>query len=78
MSNSLHRIARNQGSARPRRVVSQVQQSKGGFRWLVTTLSKPQHRTGSPWWRDRFADLVERRRVAAKTGCMPRRIEARS
>lgn len=48
-----HIIARRQEAARKPRFV---------WRQGVRVRTKPQHKQGSPWWRERFADLVERRR----------------
>ncbi len=55
-------LARQRGDERPRRVKSRIVQVKG-YRVHRITLTEPQHKTGSPWWRDRYADLVERRRA---------------
>jgi hypothetical protein len=64
-------IARRIGAARtvsksqkPRRVFDESTPRGTKFRKRLADERLPYHTPGSPWWRERFADLVERRGVA--------------
>lgn len=65
-------IARRTGAARivtkqqkPRRVFDDVTPRGTPFRRRLQDERLPYHVPGSPWWRERFADLIERRRTVA-------------
>ncbi len=58
-----HVFARRTESKREQRMRTVVTQISG-YRFVDRKLTSPQHKQGSAWWRERFADLVERRKEA--------------
>lgn len=63
MSRIDHIFARRTESPRKRRIKTVITQISG-LRFVERRLTDPQHKQGSPWWREKFADLVEKRREA--------------
>ncbi len=60
MSRADHVIARRSESARKVRQVNKVTQLSG-YRFVDKTFTSPTHKQGNQWWREKYADLVERR-----------------
>lgn len=54
-------IARRQEAKRPKRKGQKLIAVRDRLTGKVDYINPGRHSTGSPWWRSRFADLIERR-----------------
>jgi hypothetical protein len=54
-------VARRQELARPKRKGQKLVPVRDRLTGKVDMVNPGRHSTGNPWWRARFADLVDRR-----------------
>ena len=60
MSNATHIIRRRRLDTRKAQQINKVTQYNG-YRFVQVTHTSTEHKQPNSWWRERYADLVERR-----------------